>query len=212
MTSRVCAVVAALSATSTMIGCVEEPLALPPVAAPYRALANAELATVGSPGPQDQAFGEALSGFAHEVDRAHAFQGARADASISWSVLQLATILERMPAAEAEPSLRRAAEAIRKNEGGLESDDNAPIEPPAERTKRSLAIAATALLHLARGHYAATPEIAADARVFAASVAGIDPENDPGNRAAMLDALTRASRVLARIYAVNVAPTSGARP
>ncbi len=65
MLSRVCAAVAALSAASAasaVMGCVEEPLGPPPVVpAPYRDLADAELSTLGTPGPQDRPFGEALS-------------------------------------------------------------------------------------------------------------------------------------------------------
>ncbi len=87
-------------------------------------------------------------------------------------MLELATILERMPAAAAEPRLRRAAESIRKSEGGLEDEDIEPEAAPAERTKQSLAIASTALLELARSHYRETPQIAAEARAFAAAVQG----------------------------------------
>jgi hypothetical protein len=213
MAAKACAVVAALSAASTVIGCVAEELGPPAIAAaPYPALATSELATVGAPGPQDQPFGEALAGFAHEVNRLHAFKGAQADAAIAWSTLQLATILERMPAAAAEPRLRRAAEAIRKNEAGLESATAAPEAPPAERLRQSLAIAATALLQLARSHYGDTPEIAAEARVFAAAVESIDVEREPADRAAIVNALVRATHVLGRMYAINVAPASGPRP
>ena len=212
MVSRMCAVFAVLSAASTLAAC-EEQLGPPPtVPAPYRALADAEPQTVGSPGPQDRPFGEALAGLAHEVYRIHANEGAQADASINWSVLQLAMVLEHMPAAAAEPRLRRAAEAIRKNEAGIDRDATEPVGPPAEGTKRSMAIAATALLQLARSHYGETPEIAAEARVFAAAVEGIDQNRDPPDRAAMIAALTRATRVLARMYAVNVAPTSSVKP
>lgn len=209
MVSKVCALVAALGAASTIVGCVDEQLAQPATpAAPYRALSDAALQTVGSPGPQDRPFGEALSAYAQEVNRIHSFQGRRAEASISWAVLQLATILESMPAAAAQPRLRRAAEAIRRSEGDLEGGEVEPEAAPAERTKRSLAIAATAILQLARSHYRETPQIAAAARVFAAAVEGIDPERDPPDRAGMINALTRAQRVLAGMYAVNVAPPS----
>lgn len=207
MVSKVCALFAALGAASTITGCVEEQLA-PPVTppAPYRALSNAALQTVGSPGPQDRRFGEALSAYAQEVSRIHAFQASRADASISWAVLQLATILESMPADAAQPRLRRAAEAIRRSEGDLGGDGVEPERVPAERTKQSLAIAATALLQLARSHYREAPQIAAEARVFAGAVEGIDPESEPPDRAAMISALTRAERVFAAMYAINVAP------
>ena len=81
---------AALGVASTVTGCVEEELGPPPtVPAPYRALATSELGTVGAPGPQDQPFGEALAGFAHEVNRLHAFRGPQSDAAIGWSVLEL---------------------------------------------------------------------------------------------------------------------------
>ena len=213
MLSRVSIVFAAVSATSAFTGCVEEPLGPPPaVPAPYRALATAQLRTVGAPGPQDQPFGEALADYAREVHRVHAFEGAQAEASISGSVLRLATLLERMPVAAAEPRMRRAAEAIRRTEVGTGRDDAEPLEPWAERTRRSLAIAATALLQLAKSHYEDTPEIAAEARVFAASVEVIDPESDATDRAGMIDALIRSTRLLARMYAVNVAPASSVRP
>lgn len=208
-----CAVVAALGAASTVTGCVEQELGPPSItAAPYRALATSELATVGAPGPQDQPFGEALAGFAHEVNRLHALHGAQADAAIAWSTLQLATILERLPAAAAEPRLRRAAETIRANEAGLPGAAVEPESPPAEGLKQSLAIAATALLDLARTHYHDTPDVAAEARVFAAAVESIDAEREPADRAAIINALVRATHVLARIYAINVAPPSGQRP
>ncbi len=143
------------------------------------------------------------------MSRIHAFSGARSDSSTAWAVLQLATALEQMPAAAAQPRLRDAAEAIRKNEAG--NGDEA-VEPPVERVKQSLAIAATALLQLARSHYGDTPQIAAEARVFAATVQGIDPEREPADRAAIIDALTRATGVLARMYAVNAAPARSVRP
>jgi hypothetical protein len=207
------AAVSAIGAASALMGCVEEPLGPPPVVpAPYQALATAQLQTLGAPGPQDQPFGEALAAFAHEVNRVHAFEGARAEASISWSVLQLATLLERMPVAAAEPRMRRAAAAIRRTEVGQGAAEAEPLEPWAERTKRSLAIAATALLQVAKSHYEDTPEIAAEARVFAATVEAIDPESDPTDRAGMIDALTQSTRLLARMYAINVAPASSVRP
>jgi hypothetical protein len=208
MVSKMCALFAALSATSAITGCVEEQFGPPAtVPGPYRALSDAQLQTVGSPGPQDRPFGEALAGYAQEVSRIHAYQGRRADASISWSVLQLATVLERMPAAAAEPWLRRTAESMRRSEGGPEDDDE-PEASPAERTKQSLAMAATALLLVARNYYRETPQIAAEARVFAAAVEGIDTERDPPDRAGMADALTRSVHVLAGMYAVNIAPPS----
>lgn len=213
MRAKVCAVFAALGAASTLTGCVEEQLGPPPIVpAPYRSLATSVLSTVGTPGPQDQPFGEALTGFANEVNRLHAFHGAQADARIAWSTLDLATILESLPAAAAQPRLRRAAEAIRKNEAGLPGAVAEPESPPAERLKQSLAIAATALLDLAKSHYAATPEVAAEARVFAAAVESIDAEREPADRAAIINALVRATHVLARMYAINVAPASGQRP
>jgi hypothetical protein len=213
MQSRVSIGFAAVSAISALTGCVEESLGPPPtVPAPYRALATAQLQTVGAPGPQDQAFGEALTEYAREVHRIHAFEGARAEAQITWSVLRLAALLERMPVAAAEPRMRRAAEQIRRTEAGTGTDDAEPLEPWAERTRRSLAIAATALLQLAKSHYADTPEIAAEARVFAAIVETIDPESDSTDRAGMIDALIRSTRLLARMYAINVAPASSATP
>ena len=87
-----------------------------------------------------------------------------------------------------------------------------PESPPAERLKQSLALAATALLDLARTHYADTPEVAAEARVFAAAVEAIDVEREPADRASIINALVRATNVLARMYAINVAPTGGPRP
>jgi hypothetical protein len=206
----VCAALAALGAASAAMGCVEEPLGPPPVVpAPYRDLGDAELATLGTPGPQDRPFGEALSGYAQAVSRIQAFTGARSDSSIAWAVLQLAAALERMPAAAAQPRLRGAAEAMRKNEAGNGEES---VEPPVERVKQSLAIAATALLQLARSHYSDTPQIAAEARVFAATIQGIDPEREPPDRASIIDALTRATGVLARMYAANAAPASSVRP
>jgi hypothetical protein len=213
MVSKVCALFAALGAACTTAGCVEEQLAPPATPpAPYRALSNAALQTVGSPGPQDRRFGETLSAYAQEVSRVHAVQERRADATISWAVLQLATILESMPAAAAQPRLRRAAEAIRRSEGDLGGGDVEPEPAPIERTKQSMAIAATALLQLAQSHYREATQIAAAARVFAAAVEGIDAEKTPPDRAALIAALTRAQRVLAGMYAVNVAPSSSVTP
>ena len=81
-----------------------------------------------------------------------------------------------------------------------------------ETLKQSLAIAATALLRLARSHYGDTPEVAAEARVFAAAVESIDAEREPADRAEIINALVRATHVLARMYAINVAEASGPSP
>jgi hypothetical protein len=212
---KVSALGATMVAASATMGCVEEPMGPPTrVPEPYRAMASAQLQTVGEPGPQDRPFGEALVAYALEVDRIHAFEGARADAAIGWAVLQLARILERLPAAAAEPALRRAAAAIRANETETQTetetdpDDESskPAVTPVERTKQSLAIVATALLQLAATAYRETPQIAVAARVFAATVDGINPESSSPDRPGILDALVHAQRVLAGMYAVNVAP------
>jgi len=215
---KVSALGATMVAASATMGCVEAPMGPPTrVPEPYRAMASAQLQTVGSPGPQDQPFGEALSAYALEVNRIHAFEGARADAAISWAVLQLARILERLPAAAAEPALRRAAAAIRANETATatetdpEGEINEPAMTPVERTKQSLAIVATALLQLAANTYREVPQIAATARVFASTVEGINPESSVPDRPGIRDALVHAQRVLAGMYAVNVAPASHAQ-
>ena len=210
---KVSALGAALGASSAIMGCVEGPMG-PPTRAPepYRAMASAQLQTVGSPGPQDRPFGEALAAYALEVDRIHAFEGERADAAIAWSILQLARILERLPAAADQPELRRAAAAIRASESDVDGERSDPPMNPVERTKQSLALVATALLQLAAGAYKDVPQISVEARFFASTVDGINSETSLPDRPGVLDALMSVQRVLAGMYAVNVAPASLVRP
>ncbi len=197
------AIVATLATTgvaAAFAGCVEE--AAPAIAPSVDAeMAGAEMATVGEPGPQDLAFGAALVGFSQGLGRLHACAGAEADQPIRAEVLALATILERMPAAAAEPALRHAAGVMR---AAME-----PEAPPFEDIRRALAVAATSLLHLAQRAYRNAPEVAARARDFAGAVSAIDAERAPPDRAGVIVSLVRAERALAAMYAVNAAP---ARP
>jgi hypothetical protein len=75
-----------------------------------------------------------------------------------------------------------------------------------EDTKQALAIAASALLGLARYGYRGVPEIASSARAFAGAVSAIDADRDPPDYPAAIVALVRAERTLAAMYAANVAP------
>src|SRR5262249_37295230 len=73
-------------------------------------------------------------------------------------------------------------------------------------------------LDLAVGSYGGSPEIAAQARAFAGAVEAIDPQRGPPDRAAVIDALMHAERVLSAMYAANMRPpvppgaTPGRRP
>jgi hypothetical protein len=183
--------------TAAIAGCIEPPAeAIGPRV--YTAMAGAEVATVGEPGPQDLPFGEALVAFSHELGDLHACDGEQADAGIRAEVVALATILERLPAAAAQPGLRHAANVMR---AAME-----PSEPPIEDVRRALAVAATSLLHVAQRDYRKAPEVAARARDFAGAVSAIDSGRTPPDRAGMILALVRAERLLAAMYAVNVAP------
>src|SRR5262245_25740608 len=146
MNARMRAIVAAAGATALLGGCAEETAFAPPPAAPrgvYAAMRATELATIGAPGPADLPFGEALVTYSHLLGEVHAWEGERADALIREAIFQLATILSRMPAAAAQPSLRRAAATVRVEASA----------PGAEATRRALAIAATELLRLAGDAY-----------------------------------------------------------
>lgn len=201
MLGKLRALVGALVAATAIAGCAEEydvpEPRFPP--GPRAALRGAMLRTVGAPGAPDLPFGEALITYSRQVGEIHAFTGARADPQIHAAVLQLATILERMPAGGAQPSLRRAAALIRAQQGAVD-----PEEPAMQATQQSLALAATALLDLAVAVYRGSDEIAARARTFAGAVEAIDPERSPPDRAPVIDALVRAERVLAAMYAANV--------
>lgn len=197
------ALVAAPAALGLLAGCVEEPrsavaTAQAEVPGIYAAMRAAELRTLGEPGPQDLPFGEALVTYSRELAGIHAFDGAQADASIRWAVGQLAIILDRIPAAAAEPALHQAAARMRALVETTGDEQN------IERNRRALAIAATALLHLAEDAYDDVPEIAARARVFAGAVEAIDPRRDPPDRPGELNALRRAETTLAAMYAANV--------
>jgi hypothetical protein len=197
MIGKVSAILAAASAATVSIGCAEGP---PPALGPgvYAELAGAQIATLGSPGPQDLPFGEALIAYSRELARLHAFQGGPADERLAGEVQQLATILDCMPAAAQQPSLRRAAAQIRAAGEGM--------EPSIERTRRTLAVAATALLRLAQTSYASFPEITARAGELAGAVSSIDAELEPPDRPGVILALLRCEHVLSAMYAVNVAP------
>jgi hypothetical protein len=176
-------------------GCAEEPAAIGPGV--HEALNAAVIASVGRPGPQDLPFGQALVGFSQALGRLHAFDE-DADAAIAHEVLALAGILERMPAAGAEPELRRYAALMR---GAMGRPDAS-----MEDTKRALSAAATALFALVRTAYHDAPAIAASVRDFAGSVSAIDTTRTPPDRAAAVTALVRAERALAAMYAANVVP------
>lgn len=199
--SNLRALVAATAATGLLAGCVDEPSSVPaqPSGA-QAALRAAELRTVGVPGPQDLPFGEALVTYSRELAGMHAFDEARAGASIRWAVVQLATILDRIPAAAAEPALHQAATRMRALTESSGDEEN------VAQNRRALTIAATALLHLAEDTYGDVPEIAARARAFAGAVEAIDPRREPPDRPGELNALRRAESALAAIYAANVAP------
>jgi hypothetical protein len=79
-------------------------------------------------------------------------------------------------------------------------------EGSIEDTKRALAAAATALLSVSRCAYRDVPAVAAHLRQFAGAVAAIDREREPPDRAAVIEALVRAERALALMYAANVLP------
>jgi hypothetical protein len=181
---------------AALAGCVEEPR---PAIGPsvYSALDGATLATIGTPGPPDIAFGQALVAYSRELSDLHA-SDEHAGERIRGEVLALADILDRLPAAAAEPGLRRAAGRIRE---AL----SAP-EPSMEDTKRALAVAAAALLGVAKCDYRAPKEVAAGARAFAGAVSAIDSGREPPDYPAAILALVRAEHVLAAMYAANVGP------
>ena len=208
MVRKVCGLIIASCACAAGAGCVEEPVGPEPVVGPGghavgpgadAMLAGAELRTVGAPGAPDLPFGEALITYSRGIGAIHAFEQERADPRIHAAVLQIATILDRMPAGAAQPSLRRAAALIRSELSAVEPD-----EPAVEHIRRALVIASGALLGLAQGTYAGSPGIAARARAFAGAVEAIDPQRAPPDRAGIVDALVRAERVLASMYAANV--------
>jgi len=175
-------------------GCAEEPVeAIGPCV--YPELTRAAVATVGVPGPADLPFGEALIRYSRGLASVHA-GGEHTDAQLRRSVLRLAVILERMPAGADEPRLRGAARSMR---AAME-----PEEPSIETTRRALAVAATALLELADRAYREVPDAASLSRDFAGAVTAIDVGSD--DQAGVINALLRAERALAAMYAANVLP------
>jgi hypothetical protein len=196
----------ALSAASAA-GCAGGPAIEPTTAALQREMAGAAMETAGEPGPQDRAFGEALVVYANAIDRLHAGEGAGIDAPIRAAVEELANAIERMPAASVEPALRRAARAMRDSREGLEGAEHP--RAAIEGTQRSLILAATALLRLAEAGYREYPDILAAARAFAGAAGGIDPRRAPPDWPGVIDALVHAERLLAGMYAINVAPARG---
>ena len=108
----------------------------------------------------------------------------------------LAAILERIPAAATEPRLRRAAGVMR---AAME-----PEEPSYQDTKRALSVASKTLLELAGGAYREVPDVALLARDFAGAVAAVDAEG--ADQAGVINALIRAERALAAMYAADVLP------
>jgi hypothetical protein len=182
----------------SLAGCGEE---RPPAIGPgvYPALAAADIVTIGEPGPQDVPFGQALVTYSQQLGSLHA-RDPDADARIFDAVRAMATVLERIPAAGAQPRLRSAASLMR-----------AAVEAPdasIEDVKRALAAAATALLPLARSTYRESPEVGAHLRGFAGSVSAIDTSREPPDRATVVCALLRAERALSVMYAANVMPAA----
>jgi hypothetical protein len=184
-------------AAASLAGCAAEvaegPPARPGVLATMR---STQLLTVGAPGPADLPFGEALVTYSRMLGDVHAWQGERSDEAIREAILQLATVIERMPAAGAEPALRGAAAAMRREirAGGAEAE------------KRALARAATEIAWLATRAYVDAPGVIDRARELAGTVDAIDPLLVPLDRASYIRALLRAEKALAAMYAANVAP------
>jgi hypothetical protein len=198
---KVRAILPALAALGALAGCAEEGTTAAPGPGWYAAMTAAELRTIGRPGAPDLPFGEALVTYSEGVRAIHAFEGPRADRRTRWAVRQLAVVLERMPAASAEPRLRRAAGEVRTIEASAPED-----APAVEETRHALAIAATALLDLAVAEYGDDPAIATRARAFAETVKAIDPQRTPPDRAGAINALLAAEQALASMYAANIAP------
>jgi hypothetical protein len=187
---------ATAGALASLVGCGgDEQTAIGPSV--HTALAGAAIATVGTPGPQDAAFGAALVSFSQGLGRLTAADD-DADGKIAWQMDVLATILERMPMAGAQPMLRRTAAAMRAATEGREGN--------IEDTKRALAAAATTLLSVARCAYKDTPGVSSNLRLFAGAVSAIDPHREPPDRAGVVTALVRAERALATMYAMNAMP------
>ncbi len=194
MARKVGGILAAASVSVVLGGCAEEPAeAIGPCV--YPALARAEMATVGVPGPADLPFGEALVTYSRRLGSLHA-GGEHTDAHLRRAVRDLARILERVPAAAVEPRLRHTASLMR---AAMD-----PEQPSIEATKRALAAAATALLELADRAYREVPDVAALTRDFGGAVSAIDTDRD--DQAGVIDALLRAERALAAMYAANVLP------
>jgi hypothetical protein len=196
MDSNLVAMLAVAAATAAVAGCGETPPAMigPGI---HRALAASEVASLGTPSLPDIPFGEALVTFSRALADLHAFEE-QADAHIRDELLALATILERMPAGHVEPSMHEAAAAVRVT---------AAETPSIEGARRSLAVAAVALLRLVQTRYRDHPEIVEQALTFAGAVAAIDPSREPPDRPGIINALVRAERVLAAIYVANVTST-----
>jgi hypothetical protein len=190
------AFLAAAGAAAALAGCAEEPL---PAISPsvYPEMEAAELSTIGTPGPPDVAFGQGLVAYSRDLSDLHATD-ANAGERIQGQVLALADILERLPAAAAEPGLRRAAGHIRAAASGESLS--------MEDTKRALAVAAAALLGAAKCEYRGRPEIVAHARAFAGWVSAIDSSRDPPDYPTVIAALLRAEHTLAAMYVANVGP------
>jgi hypothetical protein len=181
-----------------LAGCAGEAAEAPPPARPgvYATMRATQLLTVGAPGPADLPFGEALVTYSRMLGDVHAWQGARSDEAIREATLQLATVIERMPAAGAEPALRRAAIAMRRE---VSAGD-------AEAVKRALARGATEIMWLAESAYRDAPNVLDRARDLGGAVDAIDPLLVPLDRSSYIRALLRAERALAAMYAANVAP------
>ncbi len=185
----------AASACALLVACAEEP---PAAIGPgiYPALETAEMMTLGAPGPQDVPFAEALAAYSHALGRLHAFEPTSRQ-GIADEIGRLAAVLDRVPAAGSEPVLRATAARMR---AVVERKDAS-----AEDDKRALAAAATALLPVAQNAYRGSPDVVVLVRAFADAVSAVDAARDPPDLAGMLDALLRAERALAAMYAADVA-------
>lgn len=203
MACAVRTIVAVLGVGGAALGCTPEP-AEPWPSVPQREMGSAALMTIGQPGPADMAFGSALVAYSNLLARAHAYDERHFAGAVAAAVDELASVLETMPAASAEPSLRAAALAMRKNQASVEKAESE--QAAIEGTQRSLMLAATALLRLATSAYRDQPDVLARARELARAAAGIDPFRTPPDRAGVIDALNRAERLLAAMYVVNIAP------
>jgi hypothetical protein len=155
----------------------------------------------------DPAFANADAEYAAALERLGRASEDRYRAALDQALLRLADALDRVPTDVPEEAGVADASALLRSQVGDVALGVHDGSPPAEPTKRALAVAARALFRVVQRSYPDAQPVAEAVARFARAVDAIDPTAaPPAHRAAVQAALDAAKRALRAIEGASVMP------